>query len=679
MSKALILCGGLGTRLKETVSDLPKSMAPVAGRPFLEYQIKFLKAQGITDIILCVSHMSEKIKSYFGSGIRLGVDITYSEEQTPLGTAGAIKNAENYLDDTFIVLNGDSYSQINILDLIEFHKMKRALCTLSLAESLEAQFYGSAVMDGNKIVGFSEKSTNPKAELVSRGIYVMEPAMLDHIPKDKKSSLENEIFPSLVEKSMLNGILLKGYFADIGRPESYKAFKEKVLTTLALGQNNTIKDALKIIHGGEINLIMILDNERKLAGVLTDRIIKSFLLSGGNMADPVSRAMRFPSRIAKSTDSKDSINEILLSGVNSLPILDELGRVVDVQFRQESFEDIKFPVLRGKAPLRISFSGGGTDIPYFFEKYGGSVISVTINKYCYATIVKRADKKIIIDSDLTSRKDVVVSSIKDITYDGNFDIIKAIIKILKPNFGFELYIHNDIPPGRGLGSSASLSSLVIRMLSNLMSRNYTDYEIAELAYKVEREELGIKGGWQDQYATVTGGFNFMDFSKEKTIIYPLRLKEHVINELDSRLLLCYVGKSHNSGEVHESQEKSFTENEEEKSKSLQNIKEIAIKMRDSLLMDKLEDFGELLHTSWEIKNSLSDKISNSRINELYNIGIKNGAQGGKLLGAGNGGYILFFYDPKMRNKLKKSLEECGAEITDFSFEFEGIKIWESKV
>src|SRR3989344_8926228 len=144
--KAIILAGGFGTRLKDVLGDVPKPMAFVAGKPFLEYQIRLLKEQGINEIILAVHHMSDKIKSYFGNGLRLGVDLIYSEEEIPLGTAGAIKKAQKYLDDTFLVLNGDSYCPLDLQDLIRFHKSKKSDCTLSLVKSKEAQHYGSLIL-----------------------------------------------------------------------------------------------------------------------------------------------------------------------------------------------------------------------------------------------------------------------------------------------------------------------------------------------------------------------------------------------------------------------------------------------------------------------------------------------------------------------------------------------------
>ena len=366
----------------------------------------------------------------------------------------------------------------------------------------------------------------------------------------------------------------------------------------------------------------------------------------------------------------------MISGVNHLPVLDAEGIIKDVEFRIEKTKSETFPILRGRAPFRISFAGGGTDLEHFFKKYGGVVISATIDKYCYATIIKRADSKIVINSDFGG--EAIINSKKDLIYNNHFDIIKAIINITKPDFGFELYLHNDIPPGRGLGSSASLAVLVISLISRLQDRHYDDYKIAELAHEAEHKELAIKGGWQDQYAAITGGFNFMEFNNDKTIIYPLRLKDDTINELSEHMALCYVGKSHFSAEQHAHQESTFMENEEEIVKIQEEHKKIAIKIRDALLTNELEDVGRYLDESWKNKKKLSGSMSNPKIDLLYETGLKNGAYGGRLLGSGGGGYLLFFYAPTKRNQLVNALKEYGGEIVDFNFEFSGAKIWAVK-
>ncbi len=665
--KAVILAGGFGSRLKEISRDIPKPMVSIAGKPFLEHQINFLREYGIKEVIITVHYMANKIKSYFGDGLRWDMNITYCEEESPLGTGGAIKNAEQYIDDTFLVLNGDSYSQIDLKRFMEFHKNMNNICTMSLTKSTDSSYYGNVILENNKIKEFSEKKADTEG-LINTGIYIFEPKIFDYIIKSENVSLEKDIFPKLSKEGTLGGYQYEGYFMDIGRPETYKKFKEDVIKTLFLKENDSVMEAMKKIHYSEINLVIVVNEENKLVGVLTERIIKKFLISGGKLEYPVKNAM-ITDPITTKEGEENEIRKLLLRGINALPILNENGKVVDVRFRSEKLKEEKFSIIRGRAPLRISFAGGGTDLPHFFEKYGGAVISATINKYCYGTIIKRADSKIIIDSDLSNG--LIINSINELKYDGNLDLIKAVIKIINPEFGFELYLHNDIPPGRGLGSSASLAVLIVNLIGQLQGTKYSDYDMAKIAYKAEDEELKITGGWQDQYAAVSGGFNFMEFDQDKSLIYPLRLKEDFINELNHHLLLCYIGQTHDSGKVQD----SIIKNESDKILGLYDIKNKAIEMRDSLLTGDLSKIGRLLHESWEKKKNLSQSISNERVNMLYDLGLKNGAVGGKLLGAGGGGYILFFHNPTKKNLLMRSLKNVGAEIMDFQFEFGGTKIW----
>ena len=675
--KALILAGGFGTRLRSEIVDLPKSMALIAGKPFLEYQIRFLKDYGINELVLAVHHMADKIKSYFGDGRRFGVNITYSEEDVPLGTAGAIKKAERYIDDTFLVLNGDSYLEVDLNKFLEFHKTKRSKFSLIAAKMQDTSRYGRILENENRVVDFLEKTEENKEGLINAGMYLFEPIIFDYIEPEKNVSLEKEVFPKLAKEGLLWCFKNDGYFIDIGLPETYKEFKERVVKNLFIKEYSKVSDVMKKISKTGIDLSLVINDDEKLVGVLNDRIIKEYILRNGKIEDSVASVMVRNPITARHDDPKEKISELLLSGINHLPIIDNEGRVKDVQFRIEKITTEKFPIVKGRVPLRISFAGGGTDIPYFFEKYGGCVINSTIKKYCNATLAKRADKKIIIDSEFGGV--VIANSINELAYDGKLDLIKAAIKVMNPEFGFELYIASDVPPGRGLGSSASLSVLIISLLDQLIDSKHDDYMIARLAYKAEREELKIKGGWQDQYASAIGGFNYMEFEKDKSLVYPLRLKQETIYELENHLLLCYIGRTHNSGEIHNRQEASFMNDESEKIKLLLRLKELGEEIKEAILISRLELFGRIMNETWEIKKKLSDNISNSFVDKLYEVALKNGAYGGRLLGAGDGGYLLFFHSPRKRNDLARALKNSGAtEIMEVRFEPEGVKSWISK-
>ena len=252
--KTLILVGGFGTRLREVVSDVPKPMALIAGKPFLEHQINYLKEQGLKDIILCVHYKANVIKSYFGDGKRFGVNITYSEEEIPLGTAGAIKKAEKYIDGAFFVLNGDSYLDVDFARFMEFHRSVGFVgASMILIKPEESSHYGSVSLEGNHIVDFLEKSGEPGSK-VNGGVYLFERKILDLIPSNKKVSLENEIFPKLALERQLSGFSHDGYFIDIGRPETYHQFRQNFLSRFLIRGNITVRGVMKILDDNLVDI-----------------------------------------------------------------------------------------------------------------------------------------------------------------------------------------------------------------------------------------------------------------------------------------------------------------------------------------------------------------------------------------------------------------------------------------
>ncbi|MCD6468884.1 MAG: GHMP kinase, partial [Thermoplasmata archaeon] len=249
-------------------------------------------------------------------------------------------------------------------------------------------------------------------------------------------------------------------------------------------------------------------------------------------------------------------------------------------------------LIRAKAPLRISFAGGGTDVPPYPEKEGGCVLNATINKYAYGTLRPRKDRQIKVESvdfGISVNYDVD----EELIYDGKLDLVKAAIKKLEgqDSTGFDLFLHSDAPPGTGLGSSSTVMVALVGLLKEFKNMPLTDYEIANLAYIIERKELGIKGGLQDQYAATFGGFNFIEFLKDRVIVNPLKISQDVINELEHNLLLCYTGKTRLSARIIEDQVSRYEHREEETLQAMRNLKEIAIEMKNALLQRRLNEFG----------------------------------------------------------------------------------------
>jgi D-glycero-alpha-D-manno-heptose-7-phosphate kinase len=204
----------------------------------------------------------------------------------------------------------------------------------------------------------------------------------------------------------------------------------------------------------------------------------------------------------------------------------------------------------------------------------------------------------------------------------------------------------------------------------------TNYEIAELAYKIERIDMGIKGGKQDQYAATFGGFNFIEFYKEATIVNPLRIPADVLNELHYNLLLCYTGKTRLSAGIIDTQVRNYVQRKEEVVRAMDELKAITIEMKNALLRGQLTEFGALLHDAWENKKKMAQQISNPFIDELYETARKNGALGGKVSGAGGGGYMFFYCPFDRKHLVAEALEKMGAQVVDFNFDFYGLQTWE---
>ena len=333
-------------------------------------------------------------------------------------------------------------------------------------------------------------------------------------------------------------------------------------------------------------------------------------------------------------------------------------------------------LIRARAPLRVSFAGGGTDVPPFPEREGGCVLNATINKYVYGSLQTRMDGQIVVESlDLG-----IVMNYEpgmELVYDGKLDLVKATIRKLvgKQSQGFSMCIYSDVPPGTGLGSSSAVSVTLIGLLMELQKLPLTNYEIAQLAFDIERKELGIKGGWQDQYAAVFGGFNFIEFNADGTIVNPLKLMPSCIAELEASLLLCYTGRTRLSDRIIEDQTRRYQQGDEKNIRALRRQKELAVEMKNALLRYQLSEFGRLLNEAWEVKKAYSPKISSSYIDELYAAARGAGALGGKITGAGGGGYMLLYCPFERKSRVAEVLRRKGLAIMPFTFEFQGLQTW----
>ena len=331
---------------------------------------------------------------------------------------------------------------------------------------------------------------------------------------------------------------------------------------------------------------------------------------------------------------------------------------------------------RARAPLRISLCGGGTDVSPYPEEHGGMVLSATINQYAYASLRPRRDSRLTLaslDYDVVARYDHP----RRMKLDGNLDLIKAVVRAFKVRRGADLWVHSDAPPGSGLGSSSTLVVALIGVMSEWLGRPMPGYDVAELAYRIERVDLGLAGGRQDQYAAAFGGFNFIEFNADGTVVNPLRIRTDVLNELEYRLLLCYMGQTRQSAKIIERQTAAYRAGQASVVEALHRLKSETLEMKKALLLGKVDALGELLHQAWESKKQLDEGISNSRVDQLYRLARREGAIGGKMPGAGGGGYFLLLTRFDRKHRVAAVLEKHGGQVVPFQFERRGLVTWAS--
>ena len=335
----------------------------------------------------------------------------------------------------------------------------------------------------------------------------------------------------------------------------------------------------------------------------------------------------------------------------------------------------KGEVIRGKAPLRISLAGGGTDVPPYCEERGGAVLSSTIDMYAFCTVSPREDKEIKIRSLDFERDESWEANGRYFDYDGNLDLIKAVLNHFEVKQGFDMFLHCDAPPGSGLGGSSTVMVSIIGAVAEWLNEPMSQYDIARLAYVLEREELGLQGGKQDQYSAVFGGFNFIEFKKDDTIVTPLRIKSDILNELHYHMLLCYTGRTRDSADIIENQKKGYKSGERQVVEALDNAKRIAGETKEALMKGDVAHIGQLLNESWGHKKQFTAKVTNERIDSIYDTAIRNGATGGKISGAGGGGYMFFLCDYDKKHMVAKELRKLGVEMVNFNFDKHGLQTW----
>ncbi len=338
-------------------------------------------------------------------------------------------------------------------------------------------------------------------------------------------------------------------------------------------------------------------------------------------------------------------------------------------------------IIRSRAPLRLGLAGGGTDVSPYCDDFGGAVLNATIGMYAHCTIEPLDENKVyFIASD--RNESFAEKALTQFDYDGLLDLHKGAYNRIVRDFNqnkplpCRVTTYSDALAGSGLGSSSTMMVAILTAFVEWLSLPLGEYEIAHLAYEIEREEIGLSGGRQDQYAATFGGFNFMEFNTGgHVIVNPLRVKNWIINELNSSMVLYFTGVSRSSASIIDQQIKQFKTKGSDSLEASHKIKHDAYDMKEALLKGNIPKFASILERSWQEKQKLAHNISNPEIDELMNKAKAVGALAGKVSGAGGGGFIMFIVDPVKKMELTTMLSTKSGMTVNFNFEKQGVQSW----
>ncbi|WP_321961140.1 CBS domain-containing protein [Paraburkholderia sp. J7] len=445
---------------------------------------------------------------------------------------------------------------------------------------------------------------------------------------------------------------------------------------LVVRHEQPVVDAIAVIEHGPTQIALVVDDMNVLVGVLTNGDIRRFLMQGGHTTAPVHGCMNRKFHALPFGTSREELLKLFDLGYNAVPLLDPEGRLVEFATPDFFPPNKEVAVLsRARAPVRISFSGGGTDLTYYFMQNGGVVLNSSIALYAHATLIPSSSSEInIISHDIDRHEHY--SSLRALLDSPDKGLLSSVVSVIRPDFGFDLYVHSDFPVGSGLGGSSAVATSVVGAFNELRLDKWSTYEIAELSFQAERLCFSISGGWQDQYASAFGGFNLIEFDGKRNMVHSLRLEDSIRNELEECLVLCNTGIKHDSGKIHVQQREDF--HKSDRNQQLLDMVELCRKMHKHLIRGDLNEFGKSLHEAWVIKHGLSSAISGNTLDAIYNAALEAGALGGKLLGAGGGGFFLFYVQPRNRAAVCSQLKALGCTLSTVRFEQEGVTSWRTK-
>ncbi len=337
-------------------------------------------------------------------------------------------------------------------------------------------------------------------------------------------------------------------------------------------------------------------------------------------------------------------------------------------------------IYRSKAPLRIGLAGGGTDVSPYSDLYGGAILNATISLYAHASIELLEEKKIILETIDRGEKEEFDCA-DSLPVNGRLDLLKGVYNRIRKDYpfadkGFRLSTFVDAPAGSGLGTSSTLVVAITGVFAEWLRLPFGEYDLAHYAYEIERKDLQLAGGKQDQYAATFGGVNFMEFSAgDKVIVNPLRIRQEYLFELENNLVLYYTSTSRESAEIIKRQAKNVTEKKESSLEAMHQLKQQAQLMKEALLKGRLHEIGEILDYGFQQKRKMAEGISNAMMDEIYDTAKKAGATGGKISGAGGGGFMIFYCPGNSRFAVKNALEKFGGVSRHYQFVEHGLKTW----
>lgn len=440
----------------------------------------------------------------------------------------------------------------------------------------------------------------------------------------------------------------------------------------------TVTDAIRTIEDSKVQTAFVVDDDHVLLGIVTNGDIRRFIIEGGNIENAVEEALNRNFKAVRMDAPREESLKLFDMGYSVVPRLDERGRLIDL-LTPDSHRDFEVTgkvIVRARAPARISFAGGGTDLTYFFSRCYGLVLNAAISRYAITTLIPRQTFDIDIYShDLGSHQHFATPLAMIEATDHN--LLSTTTSLIKPDFGFEMHVSAEFPIGSGLGGSSAVVTSILTAFNELRAHRWSLYEVAELAFQAERLCFKVPGGWQDQYAASFGGFNLIEFRPTGNSVNPLRIPDDVIFELEESLILFDTGLAHDSGDLHRTQKSEMSNLDGDEKLSL--LAEFCQEMNRALARQDLRRFGEGLHRAWLLKKRTSSRVSTEKIDQIYDAALAGGALGGKLLGAGGGGHILFFVPPDLRSAVVAALRPFDCKPSRIRFDIKGAQSWRTRV